>query len=184
MKIRHTTLEGVFVFEPTVHRDERGFFTRTFDHDVAAGVGINGADFVQDSQSRSHRGVVRGMHLRTGDGEAKLVRCARGRILDVLVDARVGSMTFGSVLTVELDDIAHAVLHVPRGVAHGWQALTDEADVCYRIDARHDPTEDVTFRHDDPELAIPWPLPVALLSQRDREAPSWAEVTARLRSAR
>lgn len=183
MDVRETTLPGVLLLEPTVHRDERGFFTRTFDHDVAAGVGIDGAAFVQDSQSRSHRGVVRGMHLRGGGGEAKLVRCARGRILDVLVDARAECPTFGSVLTIELDDVAHAVLHVPRGVAHGWQALSDHADVCYRIDARHDPSEDITFRHDDPDLAIPWPLPVTLLSARDRDAPSWAKVAARLHGA-
>lgn len=182
MKVSETALDGVVLLEPTVHRDERGFFTRTFDHDVAAGVGIDGTSFVQDSQSRSHRGVVRGMHLRAGAGEAKLVRCARGRILDVLVDARVGSTTFGSVLTVELDDVSHAVLHVPRGVAHGWQALSEEADVCYRIDARHDPSEDVTFRHDDPDLGIPWPLPVTVLSSRDRDSSSWAQVADRLRA--
>lgn len=180
MDVRTTTLEGVLLFVPTVHRDDRGFFTRTFDHDVAAGAGVDGTRFVQDSQSRSHRGVVRGMHLRSGEGEAKLVRCARGRVLDVLVDARVGSPTFGRVLTVDLDDVDHAVLHVPRGVAHGWQALSDEADVCYRIDARHDPSEDVTFRHDDPDLAIPWPMPATLVSERDRSAPSWAEVAATL----
>lgn len=180
MDVRTTTLPGVLLLEPTVHRDERGFFTRTFDHDVAVGVGIDGTAFIQDSQSRSRRGVVRGMHLRGGGGEAKLVRCARGRVLDVLVDARAGLPTFGSVFTIELDDVAHAVLHVPRGVAHGWQALSDEADVCYRIDARHDPSEDITFRHDDPDLAIPWPLPVTLLSVRDRDAPSWAHVVARL----
>lgn len=180
MYVTHLSLEGVLLFEPTVHRDERGFFTRTFDHDVAADAGIDGTAFVQDSQSRSHRGVVRGMHLRSGAGEAKLVRCARGRIFDVLVDARPASPAFGSVLAVELDDVAHAVLHVPRGVAHGWQALTDEADVCYRIDARHDPREDLTFRHDDEELAIPWPLPVTLISSRDRDAATWTDVAAQL----
>ncbi len=183
MDVWKTAMEGVLLLEPTVHRDERGFFTRTFDHDVAAGAGIDGAAFVQDSQSRSHRGVVRGMHLRGGAGEAKLVRCARGRILDVLVDARVGSPTFGTVLTLDLDDIAHRVVHVPRGVAHGWQALTEEADVCYRIDARHDPSEDIGFAHDDPDLAIPWPLPVTLVSARDREAPGWAEVAEELQAA-
>jgi len=180
MQVTMTELDGVVLFEPEVHRDGRGYFTRTFDNAVAASAGIDGTAFVQDSQSRSRRGVVRGMHLRAGGGEAKLVRCARGAILDVLVDARPGSPTFGRVLTVPLDDRDHRTLHIPRGIAHGWQALTDEADVCYRIDAEHDPSEDVSIRYDDPDLAIPWPLPVALVSPRDAGAPSWAEVRDRL----
>jgi len=180
MEIVATPIVGVILFVPTVHRDDRGFFTRTFDHDVAAEQGIDGARFVQDSQSRSRRGVVRGMHLRSGAGEAKLVRCARGSIFDVVLDARPDSQTFGITHAVELDDVAHRVLHVPRGVAHGWQALSEEADVCYRIDARHDPRDDVAIRHDDADLAITWPLPAALVSARDRAALSWQEVRAGL----
>lgn len=180
MEVRHLQIDGSLLFVPTVHRDERGYFTRTFDNQTGATVGVDGARFVQDSQSRSRRGVVRGMHLRSGDGEAKLVRCARGRIHDVLVDMRAGSPTFGVVQAVELDDQTHATLYVPRGVAHGWQALTDEADVCYRIDEEHDPAFDVTVRYDDAKLAIAWPLPVEGVSAKDLAAPGFSQVLAQL----
>lgn len=176
MKIVLTPLEGVVIFEPTVHRDERGFFTRTFDHDVAAAAGIDGTRFVQDSQSRSRYAVIRGLHGRGGEGEAKLVRCARGAIHEVVLDARATSPTFGEIFELGLDDVEHKILHLPRGIVHGWQALSDEADVCYRIDARHDPQHDLAIAHDDPDLRIQWPLPFADLSARDRAAPSWRHV--------
>lgn len=181
MDVTELPIPGALLLTPTVHRDERGWFTRTFDHATARAAGLDPAAFVQDSQSRSAHGVVRGLHLRSGDGEAKLVRCARGAVLDVLVDARPDSPTFGRVHTLRLDDVDHVVVYIPRGVAHGWQALTDEADVCYRIDAEHDPSEDVTIRYDDAELAVPWPLPVSLVSERDAQAPSWAQVRRGLR---
>jgi dTDP-4-dehydrorhamnose 3,5-epimerase len=182
MQVTHGDIDDVLLFTPQVHRDVRGYFTRTFDAATAASVGLDAAAFVQDSQSRSALGVVRGMHLRVGAGEAKLVRCAHGAVLDVLVDARPGSSTFGTVSTIGLDDVAHVTLYVPRGVLHGWQALTPTADVCYRIDAEHDPAEDVSVAFDDPELAIPWPLPVTLVSERDRAAGSWRSLRESLRA--
>ena len=130
---------------------------------------------MQDSQSRSARGVVRGMHGRRGGGEAKLVRCAHGAIHDVVVDARAGSPTFGQMAAFRLDDENLHTLYIPRGFLHGFQALTDTADTCYRIDAPHDPSEDVSVAFDDPELAIAWPLPPSMVSDRDRAAGSWAE---------
>jgi dTDP-4-dehydrorhamnose 3,5-epimerase len=178
--VRTTSLAGVLVFEPTPHRDERGVFTRTFDAEVAAAHGIDGAAFVQDSQSRSARGVLRGMHGRGGAGEAKLVRCAHGAVHDVLVDARPGSPMFGAHEAFLLDDDAFHHLYVPPGLLHGFQALTDVADVCYRIDRPHDPTEDVAVRHDDPDLAIAWPLPVTVISDRDAGAGTWAALLAEM----
>jgi dTDP-4-dehydrorhamnose 3,5-epimerase len=178
--VRTTSLAGVLVFEPTPHRDERGLFTRTFDAEVATAHGIDGAAFVQDSQSRSTRGVLRGMHGRGGAGEAKLVRCAHGAVHDVLVDARPGSPTFGAHEAFLLDDDAFHHLYVPPGLLHGFQALTDVADVCYRIDRPHDPTEDVAVRHDDTDLAIAWPLPVTVISDRDAGAGTWAALLAQL----
>jgi dTDP-4-dehydrorhamnose 3,5-epimerase len=178
--VRTTSLAGVLVFEPTPHRDERGLFTRTFDAEVAAAHDIDGAAFVQDSQSRSARGVLRGMHGRGGVGEAKLVRCAHGAVHDVLVDARPGSPTFGAHEAFVLDDDAFHHLYVPPGMLHGFQALTDVADVCYRIDRPHDPTEDVAVRHDDPDLAIAWPLPVTVISDRDAGAGTWAALLAEM----
>ncbi|MFI8420793.1 dTDP-4-dehydrorhamnose 3,5-epimerase family protein [Streptomyces sp. NPDC085479] len=172
-------IAGAYLFEPTPHADERGSFCRTFDADVVRSVGLDPDAFVQDSLSRSVRGVLRGLHLRSGAGEAKLVRCSYGRIFDVVVDLRPGSPTYRAVATFELSDATQTTLYIPAGCAHGFQALTGPADVSYRIDRPHDPAEDVTIAHDDPELAVPWPLPVTSMSRRDREAPGLAEVLKR-----
>ncbi|GCD32485.1 dTDP-4-dehydrorhamnose 3,5-epimerase [Streptomyces chrestomyceticus JCM 4735] len=168
-------IDGAYLFEPTPYADERGFFCRTFDSDVVRSVGLDPHAFVQDSLSRSARGVLRGLHLRSGDGEAKLVRCSYGKIFDVVVDLRKDSPTYRNVASFELSGETQVTLYVPAGCAHGFQALTETADTAYRIDRPHDPDEDVTIAFDDPELAIPWPLPVTSMSQRDREAPSLAK---------
>jgi dTDP-4-dehydrorhamnose 3,5-epimerase len=170
-------IAGAFLFEPTPHVDERGFFSRTFDREVVRSVGIDPDGFAQDSLSRSRKGVVRGMHLRSGVGEAKLVRCSSGLVFDVVVDLRPDSPTYRNREFFELSGETQVTLYVPAGCAHGFQALTEPADVSYRIDRPHDPTEDVAIAFDDPELAIPWPLPVTLMSARDKAAPSLAEAT-------
>jgi len=167
-------IADALLFTPTPHVDERGFFCRTFDADVVRAAGIDPAAFVQDSLSRSAQGVVRGLHVRRGNGEAKLVRCSYGAVFDVVVDLRPGSPTHGNWESFELRDDEQVCLYVPAGCAHGFQALTGPADVSYRIDRAHDPAEDVSIAFDDPGLAIPWPLPVATMSQRDRLAPSLA----------
>lgn len=176
MRVERGTLDGVLLFVPTPHRDDRGLFTRTFDAALAAEHGLDAAAFIQDSQSRSRQGTVRGMHGRSGRGEAKLVRCARGAVNDVLVDIRPGSPTFGDQQSVVLDDESFVTLYVPPGVLHGFQALTAQTDVCYRIDREHDPAEDLAVRYDDPELKIEWPLPVSAVSARDLSAGSWADL--------
>jgi dTDP-4-dehydrorhamnose 3,5-epimerase len=150
--------------------DERGYFCRTFDAEVARAAGIDPAAFAQDSISRSARGVVRGLHVRRGAGEAKLVRCSYGAIFDVIVDLRPGSPTYRNWESFQLRDREQVSLYVPAGCAHGFQALTDPADVSYRIDRPHDPAEDVSIAFDDPELAIPWPLAVTMRSDRDQLA--------------
>src|SRR5207302_8380206 len=149
-------ISGAYLFEPTPHIDQRGFFSRTFDADVARSVGIDPGAFIQDSVSRSAKGVVRGMHLRSGAGEAKLVRCSYGEIFDVVVDLRPDSPTYRNRAFFELSGQTQITIYIPAGCAHGFQALTDPADVSYRIDRAHDPAEDVTIASDDPELAIPW----------------------------
>jgi dTDP-4-dehydrorhamnose 3,5-epimerase len=169
-------IDGAMLFRPTPHVDERGFFSRTFDREVVRSAGIDPAAFAQDSLSRSRRGVIRGMHVRKGAGEAKLVRCSYGAIFDVIVDLRSGSPTYRNWESFELRDDEQVSLYVPAGCAHGFQALTDPADVSYRIDRPHDPSEDVSIAFDDPDLAIPWPLPVSVMSGQDREAPSLAVV--------
>ncbi|SES01968.1 dTDP-4-dehydrorhamnose 3,5-epimerase [Streptomyces qinglanensis] len=177
MKATHVpAIAGAYLFEPTPYADERGFFCRTFDADVIRSVGLDPDAFVQDSVSRSVRGVLRGLHLRSGRGEAKLVRCSYGQIFDVVVDLRPHSPTHRNVATFELSGETQATLYIPAGCAHGFQALSDTADTSYRIDRPHDPAEDVTIASDDPELAIGWPLPVTSMSRRDREAPSLADV--------
>jgi dTDP-4-dehydrorhamnose 3,5-epimerase len=171
---------GALLVTPTPRIDERGFFCRTFDADVVRAAGIDPAAFIQDSLSRSARGVVRGMHVRRGEGEAKLVRCSYGVIFDVIVDLRPVSPTYLNWESFELRDEEQTSLYVPAGCAHGFQALTDPADVSYRIDRAHDPAEDVVIAFNDPELAIPWPLPVAVMSQRDLFAPSLATAMTQL----
>ncbi|MFE9703116.1 dTDP-4-dehydrorhamnose 3,5-epimerase family protein [Streptomyces sp. NPDC005930] len=180
MKAREVPeIAGAYLFEPTPHADERGFFCRTFDADVVRSVGLDPAAFVQDSVSRSVRGVLRGMHLRSGAGEAKLVRCSHGAVFDVVVDLRPDSPTYLGRASFELSGETQTTLYVPAGCAHGFQSLTDPSDVSYRIDRPHDPAEDVTIAFDDPDLAIDWPLPVTSTSERDRRAPSLAEVLKR-----
>lgn len=174
-------IAGAYLFEPTPHVDPRGFFCRTFDREVARSVGIDSDGFAQDSLSRSTKGVVRGLHLRSGDGEAKLVRCSYGLIFDVVVDLRPGSPTHRNIEFFELSGETQLTLYVPAGCAHGFQALTEPADVSYRIDRAHDSAADVTIAHDDPALGIPWPLPVTVISERDRLAPPLAEVVGRSR---
>lgn len=169
-------IHGAYLFEPTPYADERGFFCRTFDADVVRSVGLDPDAFIQDSLSRSVRGVLRGMHLRSGTGEAKLVRCSCGKIFDVVVDLRTDSPTYLGKAFFELSGQTQTTLYIPAGCAHGFQALTETSDTSYRIDRPHDPAEDVTIAFDDPELAIPWPLPPTLMSSRDQEAPSLAEV--------
>lgn len=173
-------IAGALMFLPTPHVDERGFFCRTFDREIVRTAGLDPDAFQQDSVSRSRKGVVRGMHVRSGDGEAKLVRCSYGAVFDVVVDLRPDSPTYRNREYFDLTGENQVTVYVPAGCAHGFQALTDPADVSYRIDRAHDPSEDVSIVFDDPDLDIAWPLPVSLMSDRDKAAPSLAEATRRL----
>jgi dTDP-4-dehydrorhamnose 3,5-epimerase len=176
-------IAGAMLFRPAPHVDERGFFSRTFDANLARAAGIEPDTLVQDSVSRSKRGVVRGMHIRAGQGEGKIVRCSYGAIFDVIVDLRPTSATYRERATFELSGDEQLSLYVPAGCAHGFQALTEPADVSYRIDRPHDPAEDIAIAFDDAELAISWPLPVTMVSARDRCALSLAEAIAALAPA-
>jgi dTDP-4-dehydrorhamnose 3,5-epimerase len=183
VRIEKTDLTDVLLLIPQPFRDNRGLFTRTFDanifDDYLGQPGIS-ASFVQESQSRSARGVIRGLHGRAGRGEAKLIRCANGAVHDVLIDVRRDSPTFGMMQEFLLDDNDFRHLYVPPGFLHGFQALTATADVCYRIDRPHDPTEDLGVVYHDPDLAIGWPLPVSVISSRDAGAGSWADLITHL----
>lgn len=175
-------VEGVALLRPTPIADERGWFLRVFDHETYAAVGIDHTKLVQENHSRSRRGTLRGLHTRSDLAEAKLVRCARGRVYDVIVDLRPWSPTFLSWTSVNLDDELHHQVLVPAGCAHGFQALSEVADVCYRVTAVYDRSKDVALAWDDPDLAIPWPIADPLVSERDRRAPTLQELRPNLPS--
>jgi dTDP-4-dehydrorhamnose 3,5-epimerase len=170
-----TELEGVVLVEPEVHGDERGFLVETFRADMWRELGVD-AEFVQDNQSRSGRGTLRGLHFQTSPGQAKLVRCLRGRIFDAVVDLRRDSPTFGGWEGHELDDEAHRQLYVPVGFAHGFCVLSESADVAYRLSSYYDPATEAELAWNDPEIGIEWPLADPVLSERDRTAPRLAEI--------
>jgi dTDP-4-dehydrorhamnose 3,5-epimerase len=175
-----TRLDGLVMLEPAVHGDARGFFAETYRENVWAEHGV--ADtFVQDNHSRSVRGTLRGMHFQTEPGQAKLIRCARGRILDVVVDLRRGPGTFGEWEAVELDDESMQQLFIPAGFAHGFCVLSDEADVVYKCSSYYEPATESQIAFDDPDLALPWPDLELIVSDRDREAPRLADVADELR---
>lgn len=170
MDFTTTSIPGVLHFKPMPHRDDRGFFSRTFDSGVARDAGLDPGSFVQDSQSRSVRGVIRALHVRLGAGEGKLVRCSHGSLFDVVVDLRPDSPSYRAWLSFDLSDETQHSVYIPPGCAHGFQALTDTADTAYRIDRVHDPSESLTIAWNDSSLAIPWPLPVTTMSPTDLNA--------------
>jgi dTDP-4-dehydrorhamnose 3,5-epimerase len=174
MRRLETRLEGLVLVEPAVHGDARGFFLETYREEVFAELGVRD-DFVQDNHSRSRLGVLRGMHFQPG--QAKLVRCARGSVLDVVVDIRPGSPSFGRWEAFPLDDRAHHQLYVPDGFAHGFCVTSELADVAYKVSSYYDAAVESGFRFDDPEVGIEWPAGIELeVSARDREAPLLSEL--------
>lgn len=180
MQTQETSLYGVRLIEPAAILDDRGWFLRVFSADSYGEAGIDHTTLVQENQSRSRQRTIRGLHTRSTLSEAKLVRCAHGEIFDVVVDLRPWSPTFLRWERFVLDDRRHRQVYIPPGCAHGFQALSRQADVCYRVDAYYDPSLDVAVAWNDPELAIPWPLPEPILSERDRDAPPLREVRPRL----
>jgi dTDP-4-dehydrorhamnose 3,5-epimerase len=176
MRALATRLDGVVLLEPDIHGDARGFFLESYRANVWAEHGVDDV-FVQDNHSRSRQGVLRGMHFAIGDGQAKLVRCARGRILDVVVDLRRESPTYGEWESVELDDEQACQLYIPVGFAHGFCVLSDVADVAYKCSTYYDAAVERGFRYDDPDVAIAWPQDIELLvSERDTTAPLLREI--------
>lgn len=178
-----TRLVGAVLVEPAVHGDERGLFTETYRASWHPQIGLpHGEHFIQDNHSRSRRGVLRGMHFHIGDGVAKLVRCARGRIFDVIIDLRQGSRTYGEWEGVELDDDRHRELFVPVGFAHGFCVLSDVADVIYKQTAYYDPAIERGIAWNDPDVGIDWPLPPEelIVSARDSQAPRLRDVVGEL----
>jgi dTDP-4-dehydrorhamnose 3,5-epimerase len=170
-----TKLDGVALIEPQVHGDERGFFVETFSHVAWRELGVD-VEFVQHNHSRSSRGTLRGIHFQTEPGQAKLLRCVRGEILDVAVDLRRGSPTYGQWEAHVLDDVKHRQLFVPVGFGHGFAVLSDVADVAYQVSSYYDPATEAGIRWDDPDVGIEWGIENPLLSERDKTAPTLAEI--------
>lgn len=170
-----TRLTGLVFIEPRIHGDERGFFVETYQAERyrAAGIGVH---FVQDNHSRSGRGTLRGLHFQTDPGQAKLVRCSRGAIRDVVVDIRRSSPTFGEFESFDLDDAVHRQLFVPIGFAHGFVVTSEVADVSYKVSSVYDAAAERGLAWDDPALGIAWGVERPILSDRDRSNPSLAEL--------
>jgi dTDP-4-dehydrorhamnose 3,5-epimerase len=174
-----TKLDGVVLLEPEVHGDARGFMVETFRKDGWAELGVD-VEFVQHNHSRSSRDTLRGIHFQTAPGQAKLVRCPRGKIFDVAVDLRRDSPTYGQWEGQVLDDEAHRQLFIPVGFGHGFAVLSEEADVAYLCSSTYDSATESGIAWDDPEVGVEWPVAEPLLSERDERAPRLAEVAGSL----
>jgi dTDP-4-dehydrorhamnose 3,5-epimerase len=174
-----TKLDGVVLVEPQVFGDERGFFVETFSRDAWREMGVD-VEFVQHNHSRSVKNTLRGLHFQTEPGQAKLIRCVRGEIVDVAVDLRRGSPTYGQWEAHVLDDVKHRQLFVPVGFGHGFAVLSDVADVAYQVSSYYDPATEAGIAWDDPEVGVDWQVAEPLLSERDKTAPRLSEIAGSL----
>lgn len=182
MKIKETYIPGLLVVEPQVYGDSRGYFFESFNAaKFAEQTGIN-TQFVQDNESRSSYGVVRGLHMQLPPhAQAKLVRVVEGRVLDVAVDLRKDSPTFGKHFAIELTGENHLQVYIPKGFAHGFSVLSETAVFQYKCDGYYAPASEAAIAWNDPDLAIDWKLPIeaVVLSDKDRNHPSLKEFIAR-----
>lgn len=176
MQVTKTDLEGVLILEPKVFGDARGWFMETWSARKFEAAGLN-FNFVQDNQSYSaQRGTLRGLHYQTAPfAQAKLVRCTRGKLLDVAVDIREGSETFAKWVAVELTADNKKQLLIPRGFAHAFITLTDDVEIQYKADNFYAPTCDGNIRWDDAQIGIDWPFAPTILADKDAKAPTLRE---------
>ena len=175
-----TSIDGVYVIEPTVYGDNRGYFMETYSDAEFKEIGLN-YDFVQDNQSKSRKGVLRGLHFQKENTQAKLVRCIKGEVFDVAVDLRPGSETYGKWEGVVLSEENKKMFMIPRGFAHGFLVLSDEAEFTYKCDDIYNPNAEGGLAWDDKDVNIDWPLgdmkiEDLLTSERDAKWPSLKEL--------
>lgn len=169
-----TEIDGVWVIEPNVFTDERGYFMEAFKKEEFE-KNIGKVDFIQDNESKSSYGVLRGLHYQKGDcSQAKLVRVIKGKVLDVAVDLRQSSPTFGKYISVELSEENKRMFFIPRGFAHGFLVLSEEAIFTYKVDNTYAPQSEATIKYDDKNINIDWPIAEEqiILSAKDRHAVS------------
>ena len=176
MQVTKTDLEGVLILEPKVFGDARGWFMETWSARKMEAAGLN-FNFLQDNQSYSaQKGTLRGLHYQTAPfAQTKLVRCTRGKLLDVAIDIREGSETFAKWVAVELTAETKKQLLIPRGFAHGFLTLTDDVEIQYKADNFYAPNCDGNIRWDDPEIKIDWPFAPTILADKDAKAPTLRE---------
>lgn len=175
MEVTLTEIPGLLILTPKRFGDKRGFFAEIFNARRYADLGMS-RPFVQDNLSHSSKGVLRGLHLQNPNSQSKLVSVMRGTVLDVAVDARIGSPTFGKHVAVELSEDNGRQFYVPRGFAHGFIVLSEFADFFYKCDEFYSPKDELVVRWDDPALNIDWRLPNPSLTPRDAQAPVLADV--------
>ena len=177
-----TSIEGVCIIEPTVFGDERGYFMETYEKNDFEEIGIKG-EFVQDNQSRSKKGVLRGLHFQKEHSQAKIVRCIKGEVFDVAVDLRPGSKTYGKWEAVILSEDNKKMFYIPRGFAHGFLVLSDIAEFCYKVDNIYDHESEGGLKWDDEDVNISWPEIEGmgkedyLTSEKDGKWPSLKELS-------
>jgi dTDP-4-dehydrorhamnose 3,5-epimerase len=181
MNVIETAITGMLIIEPKVFGDARGFFLEIFQEPRYRQHGIDGR-FVQDNLSRSAQGVLRGLHIQNPKPQGKLVTVLRGAVLDVSVDVRRGSPTFGRHVAVELSEDNHRQVWIPRGLAHGFTVRSEGADFFYKCDELYSPADELVLRWDDPALGIDWGCASPRVSARDREGCTLAELADRLPS--
>ena len=177
MKYIKADIEGVYVIEPTVFDDARGYFFEAWKQ-AEFNEHVGKVDFIQDNESKSSYGVLRGLHYQKGNtSQAKLVRVIKGKVLDVAVDIRKSSLTFGKHIMVELSDANKRQLFIPRGMAHGFLVLSDEAIFTYKVDNPYSPKTEAGIRWNDPDLAIEWPVDLSTVqtSEKDLKQPFFKE---------
>ena len=178
MKLIATRFEGVWIIEPKVFQDRRGWFVESWNRRAFAAAGID-ADFVQDNHSQSSRNVLRGLHFQAPpQAQAKLVRCVAGKVWDVVVDIRHGSRTYGQWEGVELDAEAQRMLFVSVGFAHGFCVLSEAAEIQYKCSAYYAPELSLGVRWNDPAIGVAWPVREPLLSEQDCRHPLLADLPA------
>ena len=177
MKFVNTPIEGLVIIEPTVFEDDRGYFSESYNKKKFEKA-IGKVSFVQDNESKSSKGVLRGLHFQKPPyAQAKLVRCIEGKVLDVAVDIRDGSDTYGEHITVELSGENKKQVFIPRGFAHGFLVLSNTAIVSYKVDNSYAPAHDAGIRWDDPILNIQWGVSESevLVSEKDAKLPFFSE---------